>query len=94
MENTKLLYKSWEAIIKLFNDYSLIISEVKYKSVNLKMLISKQILEKLPIALAQVKAGNTSKNVLNEIRQIIYSLYQAKKITKKVYDNIMNSTKI
>ena len=58
------------------------------------MLISKQILEKLPIALAQVKAGNTSKNVLNEIRQIIYSLYQAKKITKKVYDNIMNSTKI
>ena len=58
------------------------------------MLISKQIIEKLPIALAQVKAGNTSKNVLNEIRQIIYSLYQAKKITKKVYDNIMNSTKI
>ena len=37
-----------------------------------------------PIALAQVKAGNTSKNVLNEIRQIIYSLYQEKEITKKV----------
>ena len=45
----------------------------------------------LPTALAQVKAGNTSENLLNEIRQIIYSLYQAKKITKKVYNNIMNS---
>ena len=43
---------------------------------------------------AQVKAGNTSKNLLNEMRQIIYSLYQAKEITKKVYNNIMNSIKI
>ena len=43
---------------------------------------------------AQVKAGNTSENLLNEMRQIIYSLYQAKEITKKVYNNIMNSIKI
>ena len=43
---------------------------------------------------AQVKAGNTSKNLLKEMRQIIYSLYQAKEITKKVYNNIMNSIKI
>ena len=44
------------------------------------------------MALAQVKAGgNTSKNLINEIRQIIYSLYQAKEITKKVYNNTMNS---
>ena len=42
------------------------------------------MLQRSPIALAQVKAGNTSKNVLNEIRQIIYSLYQEKEITKKV----------
>ena len=48
----------------------------------------------LPIALAQVKAGNTSKDVLNEIRKIIYSLYQSKKITKKVYNNIMNPIKV
>ena len=47
--------------------------------------------QRLPIALAQVKAGNTSVNLLNEIRQIIYSLYRAKEITKKVYNNIINS---
>ena len=52
------------------------------------------MLQRLPIALAQVKAGNTSKKLLNEIRQIIYSLYQAKEITKKVYNNIMNSIKL
>ena len=43
-----------------------------------------QILQRLPIALAQVKAGNTSENLLNEICQIIYSLYRTKEITKKV----------
>ena len=48
----------------------------------------------LPIALAQVKAGNTSENFLNEISQIIYSLYRAKEITKKFYNNIMNSIKV
>ena len=52
------------------------------------------MLQRLPIALAQVKAGNTSKNLLNEIRQIIYSLYQAKEFTKNVYNNIMNSIKL
>ena len=43
------------------------------------------------MALAQLKAGNTSENFLNEIRQIIYSLYQEKEISKKVYNNITNS---
>ena len=42
------------------------------------------MLQRLPITLAQVKAGNTSESLLNEIRQIIYSLYRAKEITKKV----------
>ena len=54
-----------------------------------KILISKQMLQRLPIALAPVKSGNNSENLLNEIRQIVYSLYQSKKITKKVYDNII-----
>ena len=57
---------------------------------NLKMLSSKLMPQRLPIALAQEKAGNTSENLLNEIRQIIYSLYQAKEITKKVYNNKFN----
>ena len=49
------------------------------------------MLQRLLIALAQVKAGNNSENLLNEIRQIIYSLYQAKEISKKVYKNLMKS---
>ena len=52
------------------------------------------MLQRLPIALAQVKAGSTSENVLNEIRQTVYSLYQQNGITKKVYNNIMNSIKL
>ena len=50
--------------------------------------------QRLPIAIAQVKAGNTSENLFNEIRQIIYSLYRAKEITEKVYNNIMNLIKV
>ena len=46
------------------------------------------------MALAQVKASNTSKNLLNEIRQIIYPLFRAKEITREVYNNIMNSVKV
>ena len=61
---------------------------------NLKILTSKQIGQRLPIALAQVKAGNTSKNSLNEIRQIICSFHQANGIPKKVYDSIVSSVKI
>ena len=49
------------------------------------------MLQRLPIALAQVKAGNNSENLLNEIRRIVYSLYQSKQITKKVYNNIVKS---
>ena len=49
------------------------------------------MLERLPITLAQVKAGNNSENLLNEIRQIVYSLYQSKEITEKVYNNIIKS---
>ena len=52
------------------------------------------MLQRLPIALAQVKAGNTSGKLLNKIRQIIYSLYWAKKITKNVCNHIMNSWKL
>ena len=50
--------------------------------------------QRLPAARAQVKAGNSSENLLNEIRQIIYSLYRTKEITKKVYNNTMNSIKL
>ena len=61
------------------------------KGTRLKILSPKQMLQRLPIALAQVKAGNNSENLLNEIRQIAYSLYQSKEITKKVHNNIIKS---
>ena len=49
------------------------------------------MLQRLPITFAQVEAGNTSEHLLNKIRQILYLLYRAKKTTKIVYNNIMNS---
>ena len=73
------------------------VSEAKYKSIHgegLKILTPKQILQRLPVALSQMKVGNTSENVLNKIRKIIYSLYQEKETTKKLYNNIMNSIKL
>ena len=59
----------------------------------IKILTPKQMLQRLPIAFAQVKVGNTSENLLNEIRQIIYYLYTEKEVTKKVYNNIIDQKK-
>ena len=66
----------------------------KTEGKGLKILTPKQMLQRLPIALAQVKAGNNSESLLNEIRQIVYSLHQSKQITKKVYNNIIKSINI
>ena len=77
-----MLYKVRKEAVKFFDDYSSMVSEAKNKVKNnasgkgFKILTSKQMLQRLPIALARVKAGNNSKNLLNEIRQIAYSLYQ------------------
>ena len=83
---------------KFYNDYSLMMSEAKTKAkknetkgAGLKILTPKQMLQRLLIALAQVKAGSNSENLLNETRKIIYSLYQSKEITKKVHNNLMKS---
>ena len=66
----------------------------KQEGTGLKILTPTQMLQRLPIALAQIKAGNNSEGLLNEIRQIVYSLYQSKEITKKVYNNIIKSIKV
>ena len=97
IKNAKNLYNSRQKIIDLLNDNSRIRFEAIYKAIKkitgtgLKILTPKQVLQRLPIALAQVKAGNYSDSLLNEIRQIVYSLYQAKEITKKEYNNIIKS---
>ena len=59
-----------------------------------KILTPKQMLQRLPIVLLQVKAGNNSENLLNDIRQIVYSLYQSKKITNKVCNSIIKSIQL
>ena len=92
LRNIKMLYKAREKVINFFGDYPPIISEAKYASIHgkgIKILTPKQMLQRWPIAIEQVKAGYISENLLNEICRIIYSLYRTKKII--LYNNIINS---
>ena len=92
-----MLYKARNSVIEFFDDYWSMVSEAKRKATKgteLKILTPKQMLQKLLIALAQVEAGNNSESLLSEIRQIVYSLYQSKEITKKVYNNIIKSIQL
>ena len=98
INNLEKFYNSREEVINFFRDYIEMLSDAKYDAkengtngTGIKILTPKQMFQRLPIALAQVKAGNNSENLLNEIRQIVYSLYQSKEITKKVYNNIIKS---
>ena len=81
-----MLYKARNKAIKVYDDYSLIASEAKNEAKNeaynqttegigLKILTPKQMFQRLPTVLAQVKAGNNSESLLNEIKQVFYSLY-------------------
>ena len=96
------LHKFWEGRKKILDAFESKIFLTKSKGAGilnpdhskLKGLTPKQMLQRLPIALAQVKAGNNSESLLNEIRQIVCSLYQSKQITEKVYNNIIKSIQI
>ena len=57
----------------------------------LKILTPNQMLSRLPISLAQLKAGNNSEKLKHEIRQLLYSLYHSKKITKTIYNHLINT---
>ena len=98
INNPENFYISREEVINYFRDYGKMVLDATYKSKQnenkgkgLKILTPKQMLQRLPIALAQVKTGNNSESLLNEIRQIVYSLYQSKQITKKVYNHTIES---
>ena len=98
--NLEIFCKSREEGFNFFRDYTKMYINAGHKAkqdetkgTRLKILLSKQVLQRLPIALAQIKAGDNSESLLNEIRQIVYSLYQSKEITKKVYNNIIKSIK-
>ena len=98
INNIEKVYNSIEEVINFFKGYIEMLSDANYhakqnetKGTGLKVLIPKQMLQRLPIVLAQVKAGNNSEKLLNEIRKIFYSLYQSKQITNKVYSHIIKS---
>ena len=83
-------YSSREEVTNFFSNYIEMLSDANYDARNnetqgkgLKILTLKQMLQRLPIALSQVKAGNNSEGLLNEIRQTVYSLYQSNKSLKK-----------
>ena len=101
IDNLNKCYSSRAEVINFFRDYIKMLSDANYdskhsetKGKGLKILTPKQMLQRLPIALAQVKAGNNSESLLNEIRQIVYSLHQSKQTTKKVYNNIIKSIQL
>ena len=101
IDNLNKCYSSRAEVINFFRDYIKMLSDANYdskhsetKGKGLKILTPKQMLQRLPIALAQVKTGNNSESLLNEIRQIVYSLHQSKQTTKKVYDNIIKSIQL
>ena len=61
----------------------------KQEGQGIKILTPSQMLGRLPISLVQLEAGNNSKKLKKEIRQLLYSLYRSKNITKQVYNNLM-----
>ena len=74
-------------MLKLFNYLELFAQSGD----GLKILTPKQMLSRLPITLAQLKAGNNSKRLKNEIRQLLYSLCRSKKLTKTIYNNLIKT---
>ena len=64
--------------------------EKKQEAKGLRILTPSQMLSRLPISLAQLKAGNNSEKLKNEIRQLLYSLYRSKKLTKQLYKSLVD----
>ena len=62
----------------------------KQQGLGLKILTPNQMLSRLPISLAQLKAGNNSEKLKNEIRQLLYSLYRSKQLTKQLYKSLVD----
>ena len=96
-KNIEKLYEARQAAIDFYDGFTTRASEAGHQArqegERFKILTAKEMLQRLPIALAQIKAGNNSRSLLNEIRQIVYSLYRSKEITKNVYNNIIKSIK-
>ena len=77
-----------ESIIEIVEDI-LKFNEQNQQGQGIKILTPNQMLNRLPISLAQLQAGNNSEKLKNEIRQLLYSLYHSKNMTKQVYNNLI-----
>ena len=77
-----------DKIVKIVEEI-LRFNKQKQEGKGIKILTSNQMLTRLPITLAQLKAGNNSEKLKNEIRQLLYSLYRSKNMTKQVYNNLI-----
>ena len=91
--NLEKFFNSIEEVTNFFRDYAKMMLDAGYNAkqnaieqdqTGLKILTPEQIIQRLPIALAQVKAGNNSENLLNEVREIVYSLYESKDHQKSI----------
>ena len=81
--------KSLKDIFDLYNLKSS--SDTSKKGKGLKILTNKEMLNRLPILLTQIQAGNNSIKLKNETRQILYSFYRSKALTKTVYNKLIKS---
>ena len=88
-EDKKSMIEENEKIINIVK-YILYFNQLQQKGEELKILNPNQMLTRLPISLAQLKAGNNSEKLKNEIRQILYSLYRSKKLTKQLYKSLID----
>ena len=86
-ENKKLEIEENEKIINFF-ERILYFNQLDQSGKGLKILTPNQMFSRLPITLAQLKAGNNSEKLKNEIRQLLYSLYRSKKLTKQLYKSL------
>ena len=89
-ENNTFVIEENEKVINFVENILYFNQLEQQKGEGLKILTPNQMLSRLPISLAQLKAGNNSEKLKNEIRQLLYSLYRSKKLTKQLYKSLVD----
>ena len=92
MSEEEIKNKKPNQILEIVNEIFYFNKDIQkqQEGLGLKILIPNQMLSRLPITLAQLKAGNNSEKLKNEIRQLLYSLYRSKKLTKQIYKSLID----
>ena len=92
MSEEEIKNKKPNQILEIVNEIFYFNKDIQkqQEGLGLKILIPNQMLSRLPITLAQLKARNNSEKLKNEIRQLLYSLYRSKKLTKQLYKSLID----